>query len=439
MKMPKVLHYSWLFLWLALPLKAEVQAVKSQIPANRIGPKILILSADWLGQVPSHLPVNAPEILDSLYPGQKIALALVTEGSDRDSLLNGATVHVKISAVSGGPLEEHDLTPLAARPVEAEGASGLMAVLEGGGVSAADRIALERVVSVASFVIFQPDWSAPSADRAEDIRITAAISGRTSETQLEPTTVRIRPVADWLKDQPGSLDQIGGYLNRYHQGLSPGRLLFLLKSVNDLGGLDSPATVGFFATAYREKSASQDAAIAFFPSLDPKTQIALAIVFRFGGLDISAFLSKLPPPVVTWLKTIGPLKDPRDSFTFQDPISAKAAQEIGATMDECWGAWMATGDRTYLRTLVGLLAGAPDYPAFQSWEKSRGGVQGLNARVARGLAYQIAGWSLISFQRADPLVADWLFFWEGDSHFPPLLRKELAALSTNPAFRQNKP
>jgi hypothetical protein len=70
--------------------------------------------------------------------------------------------------------------------------------------------------------------------------------------------------------------------------------------------------------------------------------------------------------------------------------------------------------------------------------KTRGGVKGLNASVARGLAYQTAGWSIGAFQKADPRVADWLLYWNGDPTFPSGLRKELDGLYTNPAFRQNK-
>jgi hypothetical protein len=60
--------------------------------------------------------------------------------------------------------------------------------------------------------------------------------------------------------------------------------------------------------------------------------------------------------------------------------------------------FLGVGSR-YLRALVGLLDGAEDFPTLQSWVKAKGGVKGLNAQVARGLAYQIAGWSIGSFQR----------------------------------------
>ncbi|MFH0980448.1 MAG: hypothetical protein V2A79_02785, partial [Planctomycetota bacterium] len=62
----------------------------------------------------------------------------------------------------------------------------------------------------------------------------------------------------------------------------------------------------------------------------------------------------------------------------------------------------------------------------------------LNAQVARGMAYQIAGWSLSSFQRTDPQVADWLLFWENDPNMPSTIRAQIASLFDNPIFRKTK-
>ena len=98
---------------------------------------------------------------------------------------------------------------------------------------------------------------------------------------------------------------------------------------------------------------------------------------------------------------------------------------------------MATGDQSYLRAIVDRLDGAEDFPAYQSWAKAHGGVKGMNSRVAEGLVYQIAGWSLGSFQRSDPLVADWLLFWKDDATFPSKSKKEIEGLASNPAFKLN--
>lgn len=70
--------------------------------------------------------------------------------------------------------------------------------------------------------------------------------------------------------------------------------------------------------------------------------------------------------------------------------------------------------------------------------KTKPGAKGLTARVARGLAYRTAGWSLSAFQREDPQVADWIAYWQRDPAQPEVVRTQLESLATNPAFRQDK-
>jgi hypothetical protein len=289
-----------------------------------------------------------------------------------------------------------------------------------------------------TFAIFASTWTTPAVDREEGLQISATLTGKDAATTIEPVRVKIRPTADWMTEPATNLEGVGKYLNRYHDNLSPGRLLSLLKNVSDLGDLNNPSVLSFFAVAFRERAGAKDAAVAMFPTLDPKTQMAVALAFRFAGLDINGFLEKLPTPMAASLSTLVPLKDPRKAMVYRDPITVDVVRGIGSTMDECWGCWMATGDESYLRALVDLLGGSTDYPALQAWTRARGGVKGLNASVARGLAYQTAGWSIGAFQKADPRVADWLLYWNGDPTFPPGLRKELDVLYSNPAFRQNK-
>ncbi len=159
-------------------------------------------------------------------------------------------------------------------------------------------------------------------------------------------------------------------------------------------------------------------------------------VLRLGGADLPKLLPELSAETLATFNTVEPLPDPRRLPQFQDPVNPQEVRDIGHVMDRCWAGWMATGDKSYLRALVGLLEGAPDYEVFKAWQSERGGAKGLNARVARGLGYQIAGWSIGSFQRTDPLVADWLQYWQNDPAVPETTRREIAALSTNPAFKR---
>jgi len=433
----------WLFICLCTssPMRADVQTLKGDAAPGRILPAIMILSPDWIGKTPPSTRINAPEFLGFLYPGQRIALAIKAEGGDRDKLLRGAGMSVRISTPGQPLFEERDLKPQAVRKVKAEGADFALMILDAGGMAKKDRASLEGAMARVSFAVFQPDWEVPLLDQAQDVQISATLSGTGQASHLESATIRIRPTADWLRETPDGIADLGRFLNRYHEDLPPGRLLSLLKGAAANGGLSSAPVLSFFATAFRDVGPARSSAIAAFPSLDSRTQFAMAVTFRFGGQDISGFLPLLsltqPGGALKALDEIQAFKDPRESVAPREPITAGSAQEIGTTMDECWGAWMATGDQSYLRALVGLLEGASDYPALLAWKNARGGVKGLNLHVARGLAYQVAGWSIGAFQRTDPLVSDWLIYWKDDPAFPLELRKELDSLPSSPAFRRN--
>lgn len=435
--------FRWAILLLPLCVsvssRADLQIAKGGTP-NRIEPKVFVLGADWLGRTPNSKEANAPEFLESLYPGQSMVLAVMAVGPDRDTLLNGSTIRVTVSVPDHSNFERHGLKARATRHIKAEGADFTLGILNAVGISQKANADLEDAMARTSISVFYPGWTVPFVDKADDVRIAVAVSSNRSETILEPVIIKVRPTADWLGAPPPTMEELGKYMNRYHQNMAPGRLLALLQTADLGGGLNAPSVLGFFAFAFRERSEAREAAVAVFPSLPPRAQFAVAAVFRFGGQDISGILPQLvrnlPPKAIESLNAIVPLKDPRLSLEFKDPVSVSALRNLGTIMDECWAGWMATGDPSYLRALVGLLTGKSDFPAYQAWLKARGGVQGLNARVARGLAYPIAGWSIGSFERTDPLVSDWIYYWERDPAFPPLLRDELYALPGNPAFRR---
>jgi hypothetical protein len=162
----------------------------------------------------------------------------------------------------------------------------------------------------------------------------------------------------------------------------------------------------------------------------------MLLTLRSGGGDVGGFAQSLPAQAQAALRSVQPLPDPRQAMAIRDPVSPETVHALGTSMDLCWGAWMATGDPGYLRAIADLLGGAGDLPAFEAWKAAKGGEKGLSVRVVRGMFYQIAGWSIGSFERSDPRVADWIRYWRNDPSFPQPLRKELASLPANPAFRR---
>jgi hypothetical protein len=430
------LRCSLLILACSTPLLAQVQAIKGAPHPARINRALWLLPSGWATRIPPRGTVNAPGQLQVLAPGQGFEVALIADGDNREELLDGRLLTLKITT-SAGVVEKRDLKPISIRPVKASGADMVMMALDAGGIQKQDRAAIERSISMVSLAVFEPGWEAPVLGREEQVRIEATIvGGRTPIPKIDAVRLRLRPWSDWQKDaqpDPASLQDL---MSGFHESPQPGRLLSMLKAAARSKALKQPSVQGFFVAAFRQNSMARQEAVKTLPSLDPLSKWALLMVLRLGGEDISSMLADFPEDATSSLREIQPMKDPRIFPAFTDPVDPQAVAGIGAPMDQCWGSWMATGDPSYLRSLVGLLNGAADFEAFQLWIKTKGGTKGLNAQVARGLAYQIAGWSLSSFQRTDPQVSDWLLFWQDDPDLPLALREQIRSVPQNPAFKR---
>jgi hypothetical protein len=422
----------------SLPIHAWADTNPSTSPGvvSTMRPTIWVLSANWADHLPPTGSVNLPERVTSVCPGQKIVLAIVAQENDRRNLFTGPTLNARLES-NGAAIDSLGLRPLAIRQIKAEGADMMVISLEAAGISENNISKLEVATAQKTLAAFQLDWTAPEVDHATDVQISVTMAGeKAAGPVLAPIQIKIRPWADWAREPATGRAALDARMTRYHDNLQPGLLLPLLEAAAHQGGLRSPAADEFFALAFKENPAARNAAWGMLPSLDSQSQRALLFVLRLGGEDISAALPLLPSEDQASLARIEPLQDARAFPSLQDPVSVESVHNIGSSMDRCWGAWMATGDPGYLRALVNLLGGAPDYPEFLSWQKVKGGAKGLNARVANGLAYQIAGWSLRSFKHTDPHVSDWLTFWENDPTVPLNIRKQISSLSTNPAFRR---
>lgn len=309
-----------------------------------------------------------------------------------------------------------------------------MEALKAGGISDADRAKLEEATSIVTLAVFATDWTVPVVDRAAEVEISVEIAGAAFAGAIEPAALMIKTVDDWMSGTASTEEEIGKQMNRYLGDIHPGQLLSSFRTLAGSRSFDASSVHGLFVFALKSNPALVAAVVDHYPTFESEIQPALLWVLQLGGHDLNKLFPTLSRSAIAPFKAIEPLADPRNRPLFEDPVDAQTIMRIGNTMDLCWAGWMATGDKSYLRALVGLLECAPHFQAFQVWQESRGGVEGLNTAVAKGLAYQIAGWSIGSFQRTDPLVADWLIYWQNDPTIPDAIRQEIAALQTNPVF-----
>lgn len=422
--------------FLALPLTAQFQVIKETKQPAKVREQLWIIPGGWSKRIPTQGNVNAPGFLEELAPGQTFQVALVADGDGREKLLEDRTLNLRITT-SAGFVEKRELKPIALRRIKATGADMMLQLLEAGGVKQQDKTALEEKTSMVSFAVFDPIWEAPSLSKVESIEIEATVTGGAIPLPIiKPMKLKLRTWSDWRGGPEMDQAAMGKLMSGFHESPKPGLLISLLKDAARSRGLEQHSVYAFFIAAFREHPVAKQEAIKALPSLDPLSRWALLLVLRLGGDDVSKMMDGLPEDAQASLKEVQPLKDPRAFIPFTDPVDPQAVGGVGVPMDQCWGEWMATGDPSYLRALVGLLNGAPDYPVMEAWKKAKGGVKGLNARVAQGLAYQIAGWSLSSFQRTDPQVTDWLLSWQQDPTLSQTIRDQIKGLSANPAFRR---
>ena len=436
MRIRHLARLSLALLSLSIDLAAQAPVVSTQEKPAKIREELWLVPHGWAARIPPRGSVNAPGQVQVLSPGQGIDVALVADGTNRDQLFAGLRLTLRIVS-SSGVVETQELKPVAIRTIKASGADMIMMVLDAADVMKQNKAAIEKATLMTSLAVFDTDWKAPASITSEQIRITAAISGDGAPLlALKPASLTLRPWTDWQKDPEPNQAALSNEMNGFHESPQPGRLLPMLGAAARTSSLKNAAVYAFFVAAFRENVAARQEAVKALPSLEPLSRWALLMVLRMIGEDISSMTGDLPEEAKESLRRLQPLTDPRIFAPFADPIDPQRVAAIGVQMDQCWGSWLATGDPSYVRSLAGLLNGAADFETFQNWIKAKGGVKGLNARVARGLAYQTAGWSLASFQRTDPQVLDWLLFWENDTALPQVLREQIRSIPSNPAFKK---
>lgn len=418
-------------------MPAQVKTLKDTPRPTRVSEQMWVIPSGWSDRIPPTGPVNAPGHLAVLAPAQHIALALLAEGADRDLALQGRTLQVRITSSRGSELIT--ATPSGVRHIKAEGADMALSILKAGGIKGADSEDLQQKMSLVSLVSFELPWEAPAVTEEEVITLQAELKGgATPAPALKPLTLELRPWSAWWEAKKGEAPDLNAFEKGFHEQPEPGLLLPMLKEAVRQNAIQTHGVYGFFVAAFRSQLAARDAVMAELPKMDPKDRWAVLMVLRLGGMDVSKASAGLAEDAQKALMDAQPLADPPALLSFEDPVDPQLAGGLGIPMDQCWGGWMATGDPKYLKGLVGQLAYASCLQDLETFMKTKPGAKGLNAKVARGLAYRTAGWSLSAFEREDPQVADWIAYWQRDSTQPAVVRTELETLATNPAFRQSQ-
>lgn len=415
---------------------AAARAAEPAAPIIRVPPRVAVFDGAWAEKIPPRGSVNAPAFLETLHPGQTVRFGLIAHGPERDTLLRGATGRLTIRLLPGSARETFEFRTDAIRSLKAQGADAALIALTAAGIADAEREKLRTATTLTSLALSTVTWTVPDTEKVTEVELLLELSGDLPGTPIPPVRLPIKSAQAWSQSPAPTPEALAKTGNRYRGDLSPGEYLFQLRGFAGTPALNARPVRSFLVHRLRSDPTTRAAVVAAFPDLESRTQNAALLLLRLAGEDLRSLFPTLPESQLAAFANLTPLAPPSLSPGFRDPVQPAAVRELGNVMDDCWGAWMATGETRYLRALVDLLGHPTDFAEFQTWQKQRGGEKGLNARVANGLAYQIAGWSIGSFLRTDPLVADWLAYWQDDPETPEVIRRELKSLATNPAFRR---
>jgi hypothetical protein len=390
-------------------------------------------ATQWQGLLPV---VNAPATRSRAYPGQHLTIAIGARGKERDQLLRDGTYDFTVT-FGGTARSFHGLHPSQTRHIKNEGADFASFVMK---ELKADHAGLDEALSGTSLALFEVDWEVPVGPQDGVARIQGTVTSSAGRiTPLKERTVEIWSF-DRVAREGGFKDpqESAAWRITYCQRPEPSRLLHALRVERDTPETTQLSGLAFDVAVLKS---SPPAAMDLLGRLKgeawPVRRLALLLLSE-AGYDVAAFLDSLPDTERIEYgearKAAAALPDPYDL--------APSAVDIYRTttrMDMLWSLFLVTGDSRPVRAITQPLAWREDWKVFlkqkEAFQKTGKAASAMSIEVSRAAAYGASGWSLGSFIRTHPLVADFVAAWRQDPTLPAVVREELGTLLTNPAFK----
>ena len=412
---------------LLLPLQAQKPAkpAAKATPA-KIDPQLIVLNEPVVLNQWTHTLrlVNAPQNMTLLNPGQCIRVGIFATGEGRDAYL--AKTRLAFEVRFAGKRQAFPAAPLAQwKQIKPEDGDFVTAALGAAGVR---NPLLTRVSMGASAA----DWCVPADAADGNATVEAHVESPGGHEKIPAATIQIESFETGAKRAVKDEKEMEGLLLGYYRQPNPARLLPLLQFfASDNHATSNPGTAESVA-AFLSAALKADpvAARDFETRMGEQQPFARALgllVLRAAGYDVSQGLSKLSAEDRKKFDGIPPLSDP-----FDIPMTQAAFMHI----DMLWGVFGATGEYEPVNKVASTLAWRDDYKAFEKVRQSGQRTLHFTPPIVRGLTYIASGWSLSSFQRSDPLVADYIEYMLASPDLSPVVKTELKGLQSNPVFRQ---
>jgi len=324
-----------------------------------------------------------------------------------------------------------DIHPLASpsefRQIKPEGGDFVTAALGAAGIKPPD-----MVKTRASLGASADRWCAPVEAGDGSAIVEVEVESPSGHQALSSTTIQIESFDVGSRKSFKDGTELDAFLRTYYRQPNPARLLPALQFIvvdqtqHSRQGQVEILAAFLSAAANSDPIAAQDfrARIAAQP---PLTRALGLLILRSAGYDISSVLNTLSAEEQQKFLSLPQL---------QDPFDPTATQELFQHLDMMWAVFEATGQFRPVKTIASALGWRTDYEDFDKLRKTPNHPSTLTPSIVRGVTYTAAGWSLWSFQRSDPLVADYIDYMLASPDIPESVKFELTGLSTNPAFKR---
>jgi hypothetical protein len=411
----------------AATLSAQATADPPQKPTPAKVEKQILLFPESvvLEQWPHTLKlVNAPQDLKLLNPGQCIRVGIIATGDGRDAYLEKTQLSFRVEFA--GHTDSHPLAPLAAtKQIKPEGGDFVTAVLASANIE-------NPLLTMASMGASADNWCVPDGAQDGTAIINAEVESPGGHQKLDRAKILIESFETGSKRSFKNENEFDDFTMSYHYQPNPARLFPALQSFagetqarSQAGVLESMAA-SFGSALKADPVAAKD----FMARISAQTGFTRAfglLALLNGGYDIDPALKAMN-------------EEDRQMFAnhpvLPDPFELKPDDQNPTRLDMLWGIFTSTGELAPMQKIASALAWRSDYDTFDKMRKSGTQIKELTPSIWRALTYGAAGWSMGSFQRTDPLAADYIEFMIASPDTPPEIKSELKGLSTNPAFRQ---
>lgn len=410
-------------------LQGQDATYSTQKPSPpKIAPQIVVVAESVVRTQWSHTLklVNAPQNVTLLNPGQCIRIGIYATGDKRDDYIE--KTKLSFHAEFAGRADGHPLAPLSEfKQIKPKGGDFVTSALGAAGIKAP-----ETIKTVASLGVSADHWCIPADAGGGTAILTAEIDSPAGHQALSSSTIQIESFETGSKKSFRNLEDVSSFSQTYYRQPNPARLLPALQAL--VAEQTQQARKGqveifsaFLGAALKaDPIAAQDfkTRIAAQP---PVTRALGLMILRSAGYDITPVPNALSAEEQQKFLNLPPLQDAYDLTPTQD---------LFTHLDMLWAEFEATGEFKPVHTVTGALSWRSDYDDFDKMRKSPNHPSTLTPSIVRGVTYTAAGWSLGSFQRNDPLVADYIEYMLASSDTPASVKSEIARLSSNPAFKR---